>query len=402
MAFVKRIGMPPMSPMSTDASPALFEPFRPEFRADPYEAYRRLRIADPIHYSPLIRKTLITRHADAVELFRHPNATDVPLRTGATPLLEMMSEWLTHRTHVRGLIARAFTPRAIRELRPRIEQLTFELIDALPRSGAFDLVTALCYPLPLTVIAELLGIPHADRPSFRELARAFARGISMAYSGTPFPPGDEAALSLRDYFDRLLRGEGDDTPVVAALRTPDEAGVVCTAEELTANLALLLFAGHETTAHQIGTSLLALLRHPEEAERLIADPSLIECAVEEILRFEPAVQLVPRVLRGDVELSGRTLPAGTDLAIIVGATCRDPARFERPDVLDIGRRDNPHHAFGGGTHTCLGNHLARLELQTVVLALVEHRPRLRLATEGVEFIQGFAIRGLETLNVRFD
>ena len=148
--------------------------------------------------------------------------------------------------------------------------------------------------------------------------------------------------------------------------------------------------------------MLALLRHPEEAERLIADPSLIECAVEEILRFEPAVQLVPRVLRGDVELSGRTLPAGTDLAIIVGATCRDPARFERPDVLDIGRRDNPHHAFGGGTHTCLGNHLARLELQTVVLALVEHRPRLRLATEGVEFIQGFAIRGLETLNVRFD
>jgi cytochrome P450 len=305
-------------------------------------------------------------------------------------------------TRLRRLVSRAFTPRRVEELRPRVAALVDELIDGMQRRPRpVDLVENFSLPLPVRVICELLGVPARDRRRFREWS-------DRVMSDSTVPPEEiEAAISaLSDYFAQLIaakRAAPADDLMTALIQARDDHDRL-SEQELVRMCFGLLIAGHETTANQINMFLLTLLHHPNELVRLRANLDGMPRAVEELLRF---VQLgdggtgMPRVTLEEVQLSGVTIPAGE--AVLPGITiaCRDPDVFTRPDRLDLSREDNPHLAFGAGAHYCLGAQLARMELQEALRGLLRRMPNLRIAVHdsALRFKRGMLLRSLESLPV---
>jgi len=392
-----------------------FNPMDPAFLADPYPTYRRLRTEDPVHHSPL-DFWVLTRYEDVVAVLRDPRFIKEPLaafvaaRFGvAVPPgvgVSMLDRDPPDHTRLRSLVSKAFTPRVVEGLRPRIQEIVDSLITRAEAAGSMDLIEELAYPLPVNVICEMLGVPVEDHERFKGWSLDIARGLDSIL----LPPESEvprrsgaARHAMADYFrglvaERRASPRGD---LLSALIAAEEAGDKLSEDELLATCILLLIAGHETTVNLIGNGTLALLRHPGQLRRLRETPGLIASAVEELLRYDGPVQRTARIPSTDVTIGGRTIGKGEMVMPFIGAADRDPAQFPDPDRLDLARTDNRHIAFGWGIHFCLGAPLARVEGQIAIDALVRRLPKLELVTDEPEYRQSLTLRGLKTLPVRF-
>jgi cytochrome P450 len=381
----------------------------PRFRTDPHPVLARLRRDEPAHYDGVINRWVLTRHDDVERVLRDrtmaldPHKADegTYMRLFAPSRGNMLFSDPPDHTRLRALVNKAFTPRAVDRLAPRIRRIIGELLDSVAESESFDLVEAFAGPLPVIVIAEMLGIDPADRGDFRRWSELDVRTFN------PFLSDEEratvsSALGERDaYLRRVLarrRAEPRDD-LLSALIAVEEAGDHLDQDEIVTMCELLLVAGNVTTTDLIGNGVWLLLRHPAELARLRADPSLIDNAVEEILRFEsPVVQSV-RIPTADVAIRGCPMRRGESVVVFLAAANRDPNVYPEPDRFDVTRRDVHHQSFGGGAHFCLGAPLARLEARLAIGALLERFPHLRLADEPPVWRALPVFRGLAKLRV---
>ena len=404
--------------MSTTEVAPVFDPFDPAFRADPYPLYRRLREENPIHAGP-IGGLVLTRHADCLHVLRHPAASSDERKGEMFEAMaaagEIDQELADNRpflfldppdhTRLRRLVSKAFTPKTIERLRPRVQQLVDELLDARIETGTIELIEDLAYPLPVQVISELLGVPPEDHERFKGWSRDLARGLDPDFILPPdvLAKRDEAIQAFSAYFLELIaehrRSPRDD--LLSALVAAEDEGDRLTEQELLSTCTLLLVAGHETTVNLIANGTLALLRAPDQLQRLRDDPSIARSAVEELLRYDPPVQMTGRVALEDIELPGATLTKGSFGLLLLASANRDPAAFPDPDRVDLGRVDNHHLAFGFGTHFCLGAPLARLEGEVALTTLVGRCPDLALAVDTPRYKENLILRGLEALPLSF-
>jgi cytochrome P450 len=388
------------------------DPFRPEFRTDPYPLYRKLRELDPIHRSPA-GAWILTRHTDATAVLRDPRFSSNPSHLGGerpqvgprrvdTKVLLFLDP--PDHTRLRSLVSKAFTPIVVRRLRPRIEALVADLLDRAERRGSLELIADLAYPLPVAVICELLGVPAGDRAVFgswsSDASRLLDRDIDLDEAA--LERGATAIAGFTDYFGGLIqqrRAEpaGD---LLSGLIAAEEDGQRLTWEELFATIILLYLAGHETTVNLIGNGTLALLQHPDQLVRLRRDPALGPSAVEELLRYESPVHVTARIATTGLEVAGVPIGAGEQVVVLVAAANHDPEAFADPDVLDVGRPDNRHLSFSAGMHYCLGAALARLEGEVTFDALLRRFPRLALVDSEPHFREHFVLRGLRSLDLR--
>ena len=392
-----------------------FNPMDPEFLADPYPTYHRLRAEEPVHHSPL-DFWVLTRYEDVAAVLRDPRFIKEPLaafvaaRFGvAVPAgigLSMLDRDPPDHTRLRSLVSKAFTPRVVEGLRPRIQRIVDDLIARAEPSGSMDLIEEFAYPIPVNVICEMLGVPVEDHERFKGWSLDIARGLDSILlppeSDVPRRSG-AARHALGDYFRGLVaeRRAAPRADLLSALIAAEEAGEKLSEDELLATCILLLIAGHETTVNLIGNGTLALLRHPGELRRLRETPGLIVSAVEELLRYDGPVQRTAHIPSTDVTIGGRTIAKGEMVMPFIGAADRDPAQFPDPDRLDLARADNRHIAFGWGIHFCLGAPLARVEGQIAIDTLVRRLPKLELDVDKPEYRQSLTLRGLKTLPVRF-
>jgi len=392
-----------------------FNPMDPEFLADPYPTYHRLRAEDPVHHSPL-GFWVLTRYEDVSAVLRDPRFIKEPIaalvaaRFGAeVPRgvgLSMLDRDPPDHTRLRSLVSKAFTPRVVEGLRPRIQQIVDGLIARAQTVGSMDLIEEFAYPIPVNVICEMMGVPVKDHERFKGWSLDIARGLDSIW----LPPDSEvprrsaaARHAINDYFRELIaqRRASPRGDLLSALIAAEEAGDKLNEEELLATCILILIAGHETTVNLIGNGVLALLRHPDQLRHLRQAPALITSAVEELLRYDGPVQRTARVASDDATIGDRTICKGDMVMPFIGAADRDPAQFPDPDRLDFSRGDNRHIAFGWGIHFCLGAPLARVEGRIAIDTLVRRLPGLALVTEEPEYRQSLTLRGLKTLPVTF-
>ena len=392
-----------------------------EFKANPFPFYARLRAEEPIYRTPLPTGEpawLITRYDDAVAVLKderfvkdRANAL-TPAQLARQPWFRTIFKSL-HRhllsldgadhTRLRALVSKAFTPRLVEQMRDRIQALTDELLDRVQNRGQLDLIRDFALPLPMIVIAEMLGVPSADRHAFHRWSKAM---LSAAHSTWRLLNAVPNALLFLRYLRTFITKRRADprNDLVSALIQAEEAGDRLSQDELVAMVMLLLVAGHETTVNLIGSGMLALLEHPDQMEKLRRDPALIKPAVEELLRFTSPVELATeRYTSEDVTIGAVTIPRGAMVYVAIASANRDGRHFTNPDVLDITREPNKHLSFGLAAHFCLGAPLARLEGQLAINTLLRRLPDLGLtmAPGQLRWRRGLLLRGLEALPVAF-
>jgi cytochrome P450 len=406
-------------PVAAPTSPPdLLSLFDPSVRADPYPLYEQVRAVSPLPVAEGL-VTVFARFDDCEAVLRHPEARSDRRRStvfaraasspGGVPWVEETPPFLfldpPDHTRLRRLVSQGFTARRVERLRPAIQQLVGELLDAAGEQP--EIVEDLAYPLPLTVIADLLGVPREDTPRLREWSVVLTRALdpSIALTGRP-PEGLEQRVAVmeefRAYFteltDRRRREPRDD--LLSALVAAEDQGDRLSIEELLTTCVLLLVAGHETTVNLIANGVLALVRNPEQLALLAADAALAPGTVEEVLRFDPPVQLTARVAGEDLAVGEVRLEPGSLALLLLAAAGRDPEANPDPDRFDI-RRPSPRHvSFGHGIHFCLGAPLARLEAQVALAEFARRFPRARLVDEQVRYRDTITLRGLAELRVR--
>ncbi len=394
---------------------AVFNPLMPEFHSNPYPFYRALREEDPVHQSPL-GFWVCTRYDDAVMILRDPRfgregmAKLMEARLGLTQdtsrARDMLFQDPPDHTRLRALVSRAFTPRVVEVMRPHIQEIVDGLLDRVDGARAMDVIEDLAYPLPVTVICEMLGVPAADQDIFKTWSTDIARSLDAAIlpaDSDAIPRGRDARLGLADYFRSLIatRRKDPKPDLLSALIAAEEEGNKLSEGELVSTCMLLLIAGHETTVNLIGNGLLALLQHPDQLRALRDDPGLIQTGVEELLRFDGPVQRTGRMTTAEVEIGDKRIPRDSVVVSVIGAANRDPKQFADPDRLDVSRKDNRHIAFGFGIHFCLGAPLARLEGQIALGTLLRRMPKLALVSDVPEWRESSTLRGLKSLPVTF-
>ncbi len=401
-------------------APIRFDLASPAFKADPFPTYTRLREDAPVSRTTLgFRRPawVVARYDDVAALLRDPRFAKDPLnargpgRSAAGPWVPGFLRPLTRNmldldapdhTRLRALVQKAFTPRLVDGLRPRIQALVDELLTRALRAGRAELVRDFALPVPLTVIAELLGVPAADQPRFHQWSDRILSG-SPGIGALGLLP---AVRSLLGYLRRLFaeRRAAPRDDLVTALVKAEEAGDRLDEDELLGMVFLLLAAGHETTVNLIGTSVLTLLQRPEECNRLRRDPGLIRPAVDELVRFTSPVEVATeRYAREDVTIADVRIRRGEMVLGLIGSANRDGAHFAAPDALDLARDPNRHLGFGLGAHYCIGAPLARLETQIALSSLLERAPNLRLAVHpsSLRWRKHAFLRGLRQLPVVF-
>ena len=389
----------------------------PKFVTDPYPLYRRLRQREPVRRDPIAPVWVLTRYDDNFNLLRDPrfkkdpfasirlppearDQLDVPVGERFRASLETVSMLFLdppQHTRIRSIFTRTFTPRRIENLRPKIQRMCDQILDRAASRGRMELMSELAAPLPVTVIAELLGFPAKDYVRIKKWSDEMAEALGLNPSLDQQARAQRARDEMREYFahvvEHLRTTPGDN--LLSALLAPENE--VMNPDELFANSILLLAAGHETTTNLIGNGMLALLRHPDQLRDLRDNPQIIDTAVEELLRYDPPVQWTSRVAGETIELRGKTLQRGDIVLGSVGSANRDPEVFIDPDRLDLRRADNKHLAFGTGIHFCLGAALARMEGQVVIGSLLARFPNVWLAKQKIRWREGLTFRGLHAL-----
>ncbi|MFE2303812.1 cytochrome P450 [Streptomyces sp. NPDC059445] len=404
--------------MAALESTRAFDPWDPAFVADPYPAYEELRARGRVHYYEPTNQWLVPHHADVSALLRdrrlgrtyqHRFTHEDFGRTAPPPEHEPFHVLNDHgmldleppdHTRIRRLVSKAFTPRTVERLKPYVEGLAGELVDRLVEAGGGDLLADVAEPLPVSVIAEMLGVPESERAPLRP----WSADICGMYELNPSEETARRAVRASVEFTEYLRGliearrkePGDD--LISGLIAAHDEGDRLTEQEMISTCVLLLNAGHEATVNATVTGWWTLFRHPEQLAGLRADHSLIPTAVEELMRYDTPLQLFERWVLDDVEIDGTTVPRGAEIAMLFGSANRDGAVFENPQTLDLTRAENPHISFSAGIHYCIGAPLARIELAASMGALLTKAPGLRLAGEPVRK-PGLVIRGLESLPV---
>jgi cytochrome P450 len=404
----------------TQTQPLLFNPFDPAFRVDPYPVYERLRREAPILEGPF-GALVLSGYADCEAILRDPrsssdfrNSTAFEELIAANPDADQNAGFFAQtrpflfldppdHTRLRGLVNKAFTPRAIEGLRGRIHEIVNELLDRAEAKGEIDIVEEFAYLVPVQVICEMMGVPVEDHGKFREWSRELARSLDPEEL---LPPDvverrQTAVNSFGEYFGGLIAEHKEDPrdDLLSGLIAAEEAGDKLTEQELLATCILLLVAGHETTVNLIGNGTLALLRHPDQLALLRSDPSLARSAVEEFLRFDPPVQFTGRVALEDMTVGEVALKRGQQTVILLASANRDPDVFADPDRLDITRTESRHLAFSHGIHYCVGAPLARLEGEIALGTLVQRFADIRLLTEAPAYKENIVLRGLAALPV---
>ena len=394
----------------------MFDPRDLAFLADPYPVFAELRASGPVHRHDGLGLYVAVTHAACDAVLRDRSLGRIwrdrePVAAFAsfnllhrTSMLE--SEPPTH-TRLRRLVAGAFGRGHVERLRRTVDDLADSLVTDLATrvadapDGAADLLAAVAQPLPVEVIAELIGVPAADRHLLKPWSNAIVKMYEYGLPEDRQAAAERAAGEFVAYLrgvvaDRRVRPRDDD--LVTDLVQAADAGERLTEDEVVGTCVLLLMAGHEATVNVVGNGVVALLRHPDEWRRVVADASLVPAAAEEMIRHDAPLQLFERTATRDVEVAGTVIPEGQKVAALLGAANRDPAVFEDPDRFDAGRERNPHLGFGAGIHFCLGAPLARIEVQSVLGALRRRLPGLELAGEPVRRPE-FVIRGFSTLPV---
>ncbi|AEN13298.1 MULTISPECIES: cytochrome P450 [unclassified Streptomyces] len=380
-----------------------------DFTANPYPFYAKMRAEGPVHairtddieHAWLIVGYEEARAALADQRFSKDWRTAEHWAASENPINANMLEMdAPHHTRLRRLVAGEFTARRIEALRPRVEEITGRLLDAMVPAGRADLVDAFAFPLPMTVICELIGVPDLDRDAFRHLSNAIVAPVARDAE-------EKAVHAMGDYLDELIadkrRSPGEDL-MSALIQARDEQGDRLSSDELVGMAFLLLVAGHETTVNLISNGVRALLDHPDQLALLRARPELLDGAVEEMLRYEGPVETATfRFAREPVTIGSQVIPAGDAVLVALGSGNRDADRYPDPDTFDIRREPRGHLAFGHGMHFCLGAPLARMEGRIAVRALLDRCPGLAPDPDGEEpdWLPGLLIRGVRRLPVRW-
>ena len=386
-----------------------FNPFDPEFRANPYPHFPPLLEGPPRQLNLFMPATLIARYAEVVTVLRdHERFTvrrpEIPFRERIDPFAGaptiLTADPPVH-SRLRRLVSKAFTPRRVRELEPGIREITDDLLKRAGDCRAVEAMAMLANALPVIVIAELLGVSAADHNHFKQWSNDLVSSFGQDMATGPSPAGLAAKDALRRYLSEVIvqrRANPADDLISALVAASDDAEVL-SENELLAFVVLLLLAGNETTTNLIGNGLLALCRHPDEQQRLRENRELIPTAIEEMLRYDPPVQMTVRMPTSTTTVGGTEIPAGTLAFVLLAAANRDPAQFPRPERFDVARKPNDHVSFGEGIHFCLGAPLARLEGAIAIESMLEKFPRLQLANPEakLEYRGSMALRGLSKL-----
>jgi len=401
----------------------VFDLGNPTTNANPFPEFARLRQDDPVHWSPAMKAWIVTRYddvrrvalnnreisADRLTPFFKANAEFQ--RGGIENLVRYLNHWMVFRdppdhTRLRRLFNKVFTPSAVENLRPNIEDIVGLLLDGMAakaaRGEAVDYIADFAYPLPATVIMDMLGVPRADLREVKVWSDDIALFIGTAQvAGNKYLRAEQGARAMADYFRSLVEARtaaptGDMISKLVLARDENDA---LSTDEIIGTCILLLFAGHETTTNLIGNGFLYCMQFRDQWERLLAAPALAPAAVEEWLRYDGPSGAVARVAAADVEMHGRTIRAGQRVFAFVNAANRDPEAFADAESFDLSRDPNPHLTFGHGIHFCLGAPLARLEAQIAAVRLTERFPHIRLAIATPDWHDSLILRGAKALPV---
>lgn len=408
----------PLSGAAPSAGTRSFDPWSLDFVADPYPAYAELRERGRLHYFEPSRQWLVPYHSDVSALLRdrrlgrtylhrftHEEFGRQPTPEAHEPFHLLNGSGLLDleapdHTRIRRLISKAFTPRTVEELAPTVRRLAADLVGGLCAAGGGDLLAEVAEPLPVAVIAEMLGVPVVDRA----LLRPWSADMCAMYELNPTEDAARRAvrssLEFTDYLRELIadRRAAPGADLLSAMIAAQDAGDRLSEQEMISTCALLLNAGHEATVNSTVNGWWTLFRHPEQLAALRSGEASLSTAVEELLRYDTPLQLFERWVLDDIEIDGTVVPRGAELALLFGSANRDPSRFDRPDTVDLTRADNPHVTFGAGIHYCLGAALGRLELGASFGELLRQAPELRLVAEP-EWKPGYVIRGVKELLV---
>lgn len=417
----------------------------PEVRANPYPFYVQLRSQDPVYWDEEMGFWVLTRYADIASVYTDDRFSRAHgLRSNfqrlpeaeqriAEPVYQSFSKTMfyadpPYHTHLRGLMNNAFTPRRVEHLRPYIQRTVDELLDQAQADGRMDVIRDLAYPLPVMVIAELLGLPTNDRARFKGWSDdLFAILGTVRHSPQLMERAAQSLTEMTEYMTELSRRRREqprDDLLSVLLSVVDEdeqlecphphhvqtqgrlarerhAAAQLTQDELVANINILLSTGHETTTHLIGNGILALLQHPDQLQKLRAQPAMVASAIEEIMRYENPVQITYRSATEDAEIGGKQMHEGDLVNSILGSANRDPERYTDPDRFDITRNEGRHLNFGLGIHFCIGASLVRLEAEIAFNTILRRFPKLQLETESLDWQEHPVFRGLKSLPVSF-
>ncbi|MEX1194364.1 MAG: cytochrome P450 [Dehalococcoidia bacterium] len=402
---------------------AEFNPFTPGMLADPYPMYHALLREKPVSWQPVMEMWVFARYADVDAVLMHPTMS-ADRRSGSNRFSEMQRQMEQNETfgpfnraptmlntdppvhtRLRRLVSKAFTPRAVEELRPRIQSIVDQILDEIADKGEMNLTDVLAYPLPVIVIAELLGVPPEDRVKFKKWSDDV-----VATLGGPFVAPEvmeRAGASIRELIEYLSaviedRRKNPREDLISGMVEVEDGGTTLSVEEIYTTTILLLIAGNETTTHLIDGSILALLKNPDQLNLLRREPEWIKPAVEELLRFAGPVMATGRIAKEPTEIGGQLVEPGQSAFVLLGAANRDPEKWgDTADQLDITRNPTDHLALGDGIHFCLGAPLARAEAQIAIGSLVQRFPKLKLAVDEPEWGGTFIIRGPKSLPLTF-
>jgi pimeloyl-[acyl-carrier protein] synthase len=401
----------------SDSSLSLVRLLEPEVLANPYPLYNKLRTEDPVHWDRFLHTWVVTRYPDVLNVLHSFSADRTPTPeqltamglSGLNPIAQVMVKQMLFmdapaHTRLRGLASAAFTPAKVEVLRGHIQEIADDLLDRVQARGEMDVIADFAAPMPAIVTAEMLGVPTEDHEDLKKWSADFAEMLgNFQHNPDRIPRVTESTNNLTTYFQAAIektrqhRREG----LIHSFMTAEINGDRLTDEEIVANCIVVMVGGQETTTNLIGNGLLTLMRNGEQLARLRDNPSLIQSAVEELLRYESPSQHTGRIAREDVQIGDREIKKGQAVMAIMAAANRDPARFPDPDQLILDRKDNKHLAFGWSSHFCFGAPLARMEGQIAFETLLRRLPNLELTPGPLTWRNNSGLRGLMALPVTF-
>lgn len=413
--------MPGRSPRGSVPQGDLYNPLDPRFVTDPHPFLHRLRREDPVHWNPVLNVWVLTAYAEVFKAL-HDDRLSSDMRhwdhykqfffrggDPSGPVTQTFSKWMLQvdppeHTRLRALATKTFTPRAVGRMRPYIDEMTHRLLDKVAGAGEMDLVNELAYPLPIAVVASMLGVPEEDHEKMKAWTEGMLPSFAPSMSAEALDNSNEAVTAFRDYFCNLVKKRSQEPrdDLLSALIAVYEAGDRLSEDELLSTCILLMFAGHISTTQLISDTILWLANNPEQLEMLKLDPGLIEGAIEESLRYTSPTQMVYRVALEDMEIGGKSVKKNQLVILSLAAANRDPAQFSDPDRFDIIRENNRHIALGHGTHYCMGAALGRLEGEVAVGVIVNRLPNIRVDHDSITREPNIIFRSLKSMRITFD